>query len=160
MQQNDNLDYAAIRRQVEAELQQKRYQRQLVLFLLSGFIFLLVLVMILVALPDSSDFINRDSLLSVVYFMAAGWVIALIFHALSTFLVNSPGWARRMRRRLTAQTFEDTMLDADVHLAGVPKQKAKRQQGDRLRLSDEGELLDITQEQWPDDKLKREDHHA
>ena len=160
MQQNDNLDYAAIRRQVEAELQQKRFQRQLVLFLLSGFIFLLVLVMILVALPDSSDFINRDSLLSVVYFMAAGWVIALIFHALSTFLVNSPGWARRMRRRLTTQTLEDTMLDAEVHLAGVPKQKVKRQQGDRLRLSDEGELLDISQEQWPDDKLKREDHHA
>lgn len=148
---NDNPDYAAIRRQVEAELQQKRFQRQLVLFLLSGFVFLLVLVMILVALPDTSVFINRDSLLSVVYFMAAGWMIAMVFHALSTFLINSPGWARRMRRRLTAQTIEDTTLDADAHVVEAWKQKTKRRQDNRLRLSNEGELLDIIEDETSDE---------
>ncbi|MBI5670997.1 MAG: 2TM domain-containing protein [Chloroflexi bacterium] len=158
---DDNLDYAAIRRQVEAELQQKRFQRQLVLFLLSGFIFLLFLVMVLLALPDSMDsvVINRDSLLSVVYFLAAGWVVALVFHALSTFLVNSPGWARKMRRRLTAQALEDTLFDQREGLAELSAHKIKRQPGSTLRLSDEGELLDIVEDRWQDDP-KREERHA
>lgn len=145
--QNDNPEYAAIRRQVEAELQQKRFQRQLVLFLLSGFIFLLFVVMVLLSVPAavSTVVINRDSLLSVVYFLAAGWLIALLFQALSTFLINSPGWARRMRRRLAAQALED-MTDT------LPP-KSKRQPDRHLRLSDEDAVLDVIEEQtYPEER--------
>ncbi len=152
---NDDLDYAALRSRVEAELRQKRFQRQMVLFLLSSFIFVLFVVMLLLSLPDATDFVNRDSVLSVVYFLSAGWIVALVFHAVSTFVINSPGWSRRMRRRLTAQIIEDML--PDQHDGRVSP--ATHPNG-RLRLSDEGELLDIIEDGWPDDKTKREERHA
>ncbi len=157
---NDDLDYAAIRRRVEVELQQKRFQRQMVLFLLSGFIFVLFVVMLLLALPDATDFVNRDSVLSVVYFLAAGWIVALVFHGLSTFVINSPGWARNMRRRLTVQIIEDLRLDQDAGLAERLTHQNPSPASGRLRLTDEGELLDIIEDSWPDDKSKREERHA
>lgn len=157
---NDDLDYAALRRRVEVELQQERRKRQLVLFLLSGFIFLLFLIVMLMALPDSTDFLNRDSVLSVVYFLSAGWIIALVFHALSTFLINSPGWARKMRRRLTAQVFEEMQFDQEAGLVETLTPKNKHQPASRLRLSDDGDLLEIVEDGGQDDKAKREGRYA
>ncbi|HEX2908329.1 MAG TPA: 2TM domain-containing protein [Phototrophicaceae bacterium] len=151
----DDPNYATIRQQVEIELQQKRNQRQTVYFLVSGFIFLLFIVMMLLILPDSSDFLNRDSLLSVIYFLTTGWIITLVLHGLSAFRTNSRDWARWMRKRLTEQALEDATSGLPAHLSSEKNKRDDR----RWRLTDAGESLAVIDDE-DEDHWKRDEKHA
>ena len=143
---NDNLDYAALRRRVEAEVQRERQRGQKALFLVNAGIFILFLLLAWLLIPNTStNFYASDDTFGMMIMLSVGWATGLFMHGLSAFAIGSPDWMKRHRRRIMAREIEYARLglDDDELLDDVPLEKAKRGE---LRLSDEGEVLDIVDE--------------
>lgn len=154
---DDNLDYTAIRRRVEAELQQDRRRGQIALFAVDVFIFCLFMLLTWVLVPaTSSRFSMTDDVLAAMILLSIGWSVGLVMHAITALGIGSKGWIDRHRRRLLAREIEYARLGIDDDLLdeSVLVQKAKR--GGKLRLSDEGEMLDIVDDHYIGDEEPRQ----
>lgn len=142
---NDDLDYAAIRRRVDAELQQERRRGQMVLFLVNGLIFFIFMVVTWVLVPyTSTNFALTDDMLAAMMMLSVGWATGLLLHGLSAFIYSSNRWSDRHRKQAMVREIEYARLGLDDDLLDEPLEKAKHGQ---LRLSDEGELLDIVDDE-------------
>ncbi|HEX2908331.1 MAG TPA: hypothetical protein VHO69_15775 [Phototrophicaceae bacterium] len=142
---DDQLDYTAIRRRVEIELQQGRRRSQVILFAVNCFLFALFMIIAWGILPNEVGFSITEDAVDVMVMMAVGWLLALVMHGLTVFVVGSPGWMEKYRKRLSAREIEYARLGVDDVLQENDYVKAKRAPRDKLQLSDEGELLDIVE---------------
>ncbi|GIL14493.1 MAG: hypothetical protein BroJett038_32130 [Chloroflexota bacterium] len=153
---NDQLDYAAIRRRVEAELQQKRRRGQIALFAVNCMIFFIFMLLTWVLIPStSSNFMLRDDMLAAIMMLSVGWATGLFLHGLSAFAIGSKSWNDQQRKTLMVREIEYARLGLDDMMPdeAPPIEKAKR---GRLHLSNEGELLDIVDDEWSDEAPRRQ----
>ncbi len=152
--QNDHLDYAAIRRRVEVELQQERRRGQMALFMANSLIFFIFMLLAWVLVPNtSSSFFLSDDTLGMLIMLSIGWATGLFMHGLSAFSLSSKGWSDRHRKRLMVREIEYARLGLDDELLDEPLEKSKR---GTLRLSDEGELLDIVDDEYAGEARHRQ----
>lgn len=151
---DDNLDYAAIRRRVEAELQQEHRAGQIALFLVNCLIFFVFMLVAWVLVPStSSNFTLTDDMLAAMIMLSVGWATGVFMHGMSAFAFSSNRWAGKRRRALMLREVEYARLGLDDDLLDEPLEKAKR---GKLRLSDEGELLDIVDDIYSDENRRRQ----
>ena len=145
---NEALDYAAIRRRVEADVQQRRRRGQIALFFVNALIFFVFMVVTWVLVPaTSSNFIRSDDVLAAMIMLSIGWTTGLLMHGLSAFAIGSARWTDRRRRQFMVREIEYARLGLDDAMLddAAPPEKAKR---GTMRLSDEGELLDIVDDEY------------
>jgi hypothetical protein len=148
---DNQLDYAAIRRRVEVELQQERRRGQIALFAVNCMIFFVFMMVTWVLVPStSSNFMLTDDVLAAIIMLSVGWATGLFLHGLSAFAIGSKNWNDRRRKTLMVREIEYARLGLDDMMLddAAPVEKAKR---GRLHLSNEGELLDIVDDEWSDE---------
>lgn len=151
---DDSLDYAAIRRRVEAELQQERRKGQIALFAVNGLIFFIFTLVTWVLVPNTSaNFTLTDDMLAAMIMLSVGWATGLFLHGLSAFAIGSKSWANRRRKQLMVREVEYARLGLDDAMLDEPVEKAKR---GKLRLSDEGELLDIVEDNYAGEEPRQQ----
>lgn len=154
---NDNLDYAAIRRRVEAELQQDRRRGQIALFAVNAFIFGLFMLLTWFLVPATSpNTTASDDVLAAMILLSIGWTLGLILHAITALGIGSKSWIDRHRRRLLAREIEYARLGIDEALLGESMLVEKAKRGGRWQLSDEGELLDIIDDRYAGEEDRRQ----
>lgn len=154
---NDDLDYAAIRRRVEVELQQDRRRGQTILFAVNVFLFCLFMLLTWVVVPATSSNISMsDDALATLIMLSIGWAIGLVMHSLTAFSIGSKAWMDRHRRRLLAREIEYARLGIDEELLDESALVEKVKRGGKLRLSDEGEMLDIVDEDYAGEEPRRQ----
>lgn len=140
----DDLDYAAIRRRVELELQQDRRRSQVSLFVVNCLLFVLFMVIAWGVFPDplrpSYDMEGVTMLLSL------GWAIALLLNGIAVLSIGSKRWLDRHRQSLTAREIKYAKMGGEDDLLETDYVKAKRTPDSRLRLADEDELIRVTEE--------------
>jgi hypothetical protein len=151
---NNQLDYPAIRRRVEIELQQDRRRTQIVLFAINCFLFALFMIIAWAVMPNEVSFFITEDAKDIMVMMAVGWMLALVIHALTVFVIGSQRWTDKHRKRLMAREIEYAMMGVDDALLEEADVKAKRTPNSKLRLSDEGELLDIVEDEAADDPIR------
>ncbi|MBI5670998.1 MAG: hypothetical protein HZC41_23640 [Chloroflexi bacterium] len=162
---DDNLDYTAIRRRVEIELQQERRRGQTILFAINVFLLCFFMLLTWVIIPNTSVTITSSDYfgtMTAIYnawaakvLLSVGWTIGLLLHGLAAYANSSNGWIDRYRRRLLAREIEFARLgiDEDRLNESAPVGKAKR---GPLELSEDGEMIEV-QENEPE---ANRSHHA
>ncbi|MBI5670999.1 MAG: 2TM domain-containing protein [Chloroflexi bacterium] len=144
---DDNLDYTAIRRRVEVELQQQRRKGQIALFVVNCLIFFIFMLVTWVLVPDTSaNFTLTDDMLAAMIMLSVGWATGLFLHGMAAFGIGSKSWTDQRRKQLLLREVEYARLGLDDAMLDEPAEKTKR--SGKLRLSDEGELLDIVEEDY------------
>lgn len=167
---DNDLDYAAIRRRVEIELQQDRRRGQTALFAVNVLLFCFFMLLVWVILPNTISSITMTSAdyfssITAVYntwsakvLLSIGWIIGLLLHGLAVYRIGSKGWTDRYRRRLLAREIEYARLGIDEDLLDEATLVEKTKGGRKSRLSDEDEMPELTDQQ--NDTTKREERHA
>lgn len=166
--QSDDLDYAAIRRRVEVELQQDRRREQTILFAVNVFLFCFFMLLAWIIFPNtissvvnvtSADYFSSITAAynawSVKVVLSIGWIMGLLLHGLAVYRIGSKGWTDRYRRRLLAREIEYARLGIDEDLLDESTlvEKTKRR---RLESSEDGELIEILDEE----SEAHRSHHA
>lgn len=146
----DDLDYAAIRRQVEADLDRERRRSRVALFAVDLFLLaLFTLLAALVILVPSAGAV-ASNIIGGMLMLIIGWAVGVLLHGLSA-LGFGQNWEREARRRHTVSVIADARLGLIGDEAGEGEpEKRKRWAGSTFRLSEEGEILEvITDEDEP-----------
>ncbi len=145
----DDWDDAAIRRQVEANLNRER-QAQVALFALNLFLLVLFALLAILAMLEAGADAFSDTAIDLVITLIFGWASGVLLHGLSALAGRQHG-GREPRRRHTVSAIADARLELIGDEAGEGEpEKRKRQAGGAFRLSEEGEILEmITDEDEP-----------
>lgn len=137
----DDLNYTAIRRQVEADLNRERRQARVALFAVNLFLLVLFTLLAVLVIPGVGPV--TDSTIVGMLMLIIGWAVGVLLHGLSA-LGLGQNWEREARRRHTASAIADArlgLIGGEVD-EGEPE-KRKRRSGGAFRLSDEGEILEV-----------------
>jgi hypothetical protein len=96
--------------------------------------------------------------MAIMIILSIGWGVGLLLHSMSARSMGKE-WERVVRRRTARRLVQDAMLgisdDDDPLLEIAPVEKAKR--GRLIEISDEGEILDILDD---DDRLLADDRRG
>jgi hypothetical protein len=158
MRYSENPDTAALRRQVEIEVRKQRRAAQTGLFIANLIIFLVFMMLAWVIVPSTADISFTDDHMAIMIILSIGWGVGLLLHSMSARSMSKE-WERVVRRRTARRLVQDAMLgisdDDDPLLEIAPVEKAKR--GRLIEISDEGEILDILDD---DDRLLADDRRG
>ncbi|HEX2908328.1 MAG TPA: hypothetical protein VHO69_15760 [Phototrophicaceae bacterium] len=143
----DDLDYAAIRRQVEADLRREQQQNQKLFFVGNLITFLVFMVGAWFVLPNVQDVPLDEATMLMTLTVSIGWAVGLLLHWFSLYYATSERLQQDTRRRLMQRAVQDAQLGLNRELdTDGQREKAKRGLNGQLVLSDEGELLEIVAE--------------
>ncbi len=149
----NNIDYEAISQRVDRKLVRERNKSLIGLFLANLIIFITFSVMVWVILPltnfsYSYETLSSANLLTLIM-LSIGWLTGLILHGV-TALSASGAMNNRLRERLTAQEIERELRQMSHDLAKTKVSEKPKRSYDRLVLSEDGELVEITTDHWED----------
>lgn len=154
---DQNLDYAAIRRNMDKSVdRQKRLYRMI--FFWTHLVFFLVTMFAVwgIALTNSQLravlFENGSAAALIVILPTVMWAMAVLFHVASLYTESEAG-QKAMREKLLMSEIGEEMLRKGLSDAGMlekPKRRAPTLEGERVRLSDDGELLPVDEDERPE----------
>lgn len=147
----NNIDYDAIGQRVESRLVRERNKNLIGLFLANMLMFVIFSVLVWAILPLTNlsfSYEQMDSAtLTTLILLSTGWLTGLILHG-ATALTASGVLDKHLRERLTAQEIQRELRHISRELAQEKTSDKPKRSYDRLRLGEDGELLEITTDNW------------
>jgi hypothetical protein len=151
---DQNLDYAAISRNVEKRLARQKWQYRIGFFVAHALFFVVAMLVVLrtVAIdPQLRDVLyNSGSGASIIVFLPfILWTAVLLFHVASLYFESSAG-EKVIRKQLLMHEVGEDMLRKGYLGDGMvekPKRRAAELETKRMQLSDDGELVSVDDEQ-------------
>lgn len=148
------LDYPAIRKQIEAGIQKEKRNMRLIFFAISLVLFIAFTVIAwgmsglnpmdasnIPGIPSNAS----DPLTSAMVMLNLGWFAALLFQFVNI-VVDTRAGEQQIRDRVTGREMSKALLDLSEDQAGPIREKAKHM----MRLSDDGELEAIVEPEAED----------
>jgi hypothetical protein len=136
---NEGLDYAAIRRRVEEGLKQEKRRSKWGMFIANAIMFVMFNAIAWgYMLLSSSGMTERE--IGLMAMLSIGYGMAVLFH-LMTILMDGGSMEKQLRERVMARELQHEMLRLGEEMEAEPPAKRKRDAA--YRLSDDGELLEI-----------------
>ncbi len=153
---NNQIDYSDVRRSVEQGLKREKMMMRLITFvvnLIMFIVFSIIVVAVAAANPElGKAILEKNNPLGVLVALPmTGWLVSLIFHAVSLILETKVG-ERQMRDRVMVRELGKRMLGLTDD--GEFYEKPKREQA--MRLSDDGELVPDEQAVQVKQRVNRE----
>ena len=145
---DQNLDYAAIRRKIERKLVRQKWNYRIGFFI-AHLLFYIVSLLLVVRTVQSSAQLRAiplstgSDLSALVIVPAILWGMVLLFHVASLYFESSMG-EKAIRKQLLMREVGDDILkmgNLDDATLEKPKRHAAAADANRLRLSDDGELV-------------------
>jgi hypothetical protein len=159
---NQDLDYAAIRRNVEKNVERQKWLYRILFFVMHVLFFLGTMFTVwgIVATNEQLRailFTNQSAASLVVILPTIMWALVILFHVASLFLESSIGVKSLRQRMLMREVGEDILRkgDVDEELSEKPKRRAALEI-EHLLSADRGELLPLDE----DESRERRGNHA
>jgi hypothetical protein len=151
---DQNLDYAAIRRNVEKRLSRQKWLYRLIFFGFHLLVYLVAMLAVWGTIATNSQLratLFGDSLgpALIVVLPTILWAMVILFHVASLFTETSTG-ERAMRERLFMREVGEGMLRqglVDEGLLEKPKRSTAASEAERKRSSADGELIPTDEDQ-------------
>jgi hypothetical protein len=139
---NDGLDYAAIRRRVEAGLKQEKRRNKWGMFIANLIVFLVfnAIVWGYVLFRGAGGINMTETQIGFMAMLSIGYGMAVLFHFISN-LMDGGSMERQLRERVMARELQNEVLRLGEAMEDEPPTKRKRDAA--YRLSDDGELLEV-----------------
>ena len=145
-----NLDYAAIRRNVEKGLYRQKWLYRSVFFFAHLLFFVGAMVGIWGTVATDSQlraalFNNGSGAAIIVILPTILWALVILFHIASLYTESEVG-EKAIRERLLMREVGEEILRKGLMDEGIlekPKRLAKVLEAERMRLSDDGELMPV-----------------
>ncbi|MBZ0295499.1 MAG: hypothetical protein K8L99_23275 [Anaerolineae bacterium] len=132
---SEQINLEALSQRIAEQVSRERSRRAKGLFIADLMIYVLFMILAWVVLPMGGGLVITDTTLAIMLMLTIGWGIGLVTHG-STVAMSSP--QQQSASQDLAITRELLRL---VRENDLDKPKCKR--GDRLMLSEDGELLEI-----------------
>jgi hypothetical protein len=147
----NNIDYDAIGQRVESRLVRERNKNLIGLFVANLVLFVVFSVLVWVILPLTNFSFSYEQMssatLATLILLSTGWLTGLILHG-ATALTASGALNKHLRERLTAQEIQRELQHISRELAKEQASGKPKRSYDRLMLGEDGELLEITTDNW------------
>jgi hypothetical protein len=158
---DQDLDYAAIRRNVEKSVSHQKWVYRILFFVMHALFF--VVAMLAVWGTIATDAQLRDVLFNqgsavIVILPTILWAAVILFHVASLYLESSEG-EKAMRERLLMREIGEDILRkglAAEAMSEKPKRRNAVMEDQAMRLSDDGELTPVDE----DERIEHGDYHA
>jgi uncharacterized membrane protein YhiD involved in acid resistance len=141
--QPEELDYRAIRQNVEKSLKRRKSIMRWVLLGVNLMMFGLFTI-IAWGMAQGTGLLG-EGLIGALIMLNVGWFTALLFQFISA-IADAPNAENQMRAQIMSEEISKAMLELGADESDAPVQKAKRM----MRLSDDGELEEIVEEGGPE----------
>jgi membrane-anchored glycerophosphoryl diester phosphodiesterase (GDPDase) len=144
--QPDNLDYRAIRKNVEKSLKRRKSIMRWV-FLGVNLMMFGVFTIFAWGMAQSTGLLvdgnpQGESLIGALIMLNIGWFTGILFQFISA-IVDLKGADNQMRAQIMSEEISKAMLELGADESEAPVEKAKRM----MRLSDDGELVEIVEDE-------------
>lgn len=136
----DEIDYAALRRLVEEGVKRDKRRTRMIMMSINIFLYVLFMIIGWAMILNSSD---SAATLGVMIMFSACWGVSLFFQGM-TLVADTAAGERQLRQQAMAREIQRIFEQRTSEDAGYPEHKAKR--GGRLEVSDDGELVEIVDE--------------
>ena len=147
----DDIDYAALRRRVEEGVRRDKRRLRLVMLSVSAFLYVLFVA---IALALASTAFLSNAATGALTMLIVGWGVTLFLQGM-TFAADTAAGERQMRQQAMAREiqriFEQRAFE-EMQAADYLERKAKR--SGRLEISDDGELIEIVDDNQADAELR------
>ena len=143
---NDLIDVEAVNERLEKALTKERKRIYLGLFLANLIVYVVFMLMAWVFIPlvSGPQIFITDALLATLIMLSVGWGTGALLHGIAT--ASAMGaMDKALRERVTAREFQREIQRLGLEALAAAKEKPKRSH-ERLMLSEDGELLDITED--------------
>jgi hypothetical protein len=144
----DDIDYAALRRRVEEGVRRDKRRLRLVMLSVSAFLYVLFVA---IALALASTAFLSNAATGALTMLIVGWGVTLFLQGM-TFAADTAAGERQMRQQAMAREIQRIFEQRAFEEAAYLERKAKR--GGRLEVSDDGELIEIVDENQADAELR------
>ncbi len=142
---NDPIDTEAINERVEQALTKERKRIYLGLFVANLLVYIFILMAwLFIPLVSGPQFTVPDTLLAILIMLSVGWGTGVLLHGIATATAMG-AMDKSLRERVTAREFQHEIQRLGLEALAAAKEKPKRRT-ERLMLSEDGELLDITED--------------
>lgn len=141
----NDFDYDEINRRVDERMSRERNRGLIGLFAANLIIFLVFMTLVWLVLPNVGSWqgvISTQLMLSLIL-LSVGWLTGLIMHAV-TALMAAGVMNKATRERLTAEEIQREIKRVGLD---VLAQREKPKRHDRLTLTEDGELLEVADEE-------------
>jgi hypothetical protein len=148
-----DLDYREIRARVDAQLEREKGRNAFGLFGAHLIMFITFMVM---SWSIAGLQAPAEPVYNVLMMLSIGWLAGVTFHGATVYNQSRFG-EKKARERLTAREIQRELARTGMTAAGEPasKEKAKR----AMRLTEDGELLEIVNDEVEDARPARQRGH-
>jgi hypothetical protein len=157
-----NLDYAAIRRNVEERLPRQKWTYRTVFFLFHVLFFAISMLTVWGTVAGDSQlqevlFNNRSGAAVIVILPTILWTAVILFHVASLYIETDAG-EKTIRERLLLREVGEDILRKGLMDEGILEKPKRRVAGqtNHMQLSDDGELLTVDE----DERKEQRDYNA
>lgn len=143
---NDLIDVEAVNERVEQALTKERSRGYIGLFVANLIVYVAFILMAWVFIPlvSGPQPILTDALLAILIMLSVGWGTGVLLHGIATAMMMG-AMDKALRERVTARELQREIQRLGLEALAAAKEKPKRSH-ERLMLSEDGELLDITED--------------
>jgi hypothetical protein len=160
---DQNLDYAAIRRNVEKRLQHQKWNYRIVFFAMHVLFFLVTMLVVWGIVAANSQladalFNNESGAAVIVILPTIMWAAVILFHVASLYIETGAG-EKTMREQLLMREAGEEILRMGLVDEGTlekPKRRATQLETEHGRLSDDGEWIPADE----DEPIEQADYNA
>lgn len=160
---DQNLDYAAIRRNVEKRLRRQKWNYRIVFFVMHLLFFLVTMLVVWGVVAANSQladtlFNNESGAAVIVILPTIMWAAVILFHVASLYIETGAG-EKNMREKLLMREAGEEILRmglVDEGTSEKPKRRARELEAEPVRLSDDGEWISADD----DEHIEQTDYKA
>jgi len=160
---DQNLDYAAIGRNVEKSLYRQKWIYRIIFFLMHMLFYVVAMLAVWGTVATDSQlravlFNNETGAALIVILPTILWTAVILFHVASLFFESSAGEKAIRERLLMREAGEEILRKGlvDEGMLEKPKRHATVSESERVRLSDDGERIPVDEDEF----IEQSDHHA
>lgn len=160
---DQNLDYAAIRHNVEKNLQRQKWSYRIIFFAMHMLFYLVTMLAVWGTVATDAQlrtvlFNNESGAGVIVILPTILWAAVILFHVASLYTESASGEKTIRERLLLREAGEEILRKGlmDEGLAEKPKRHASLYEAEHVRLSDDGEQL-LADE---DERIEQVDYNA
>ena len=160
---DQNLDYTAIRRNVEKSLYRQKWIYRIVFFVAHVLFFVVAMLAVWGTVATDSQlrgvlFNNESGAAVIVILPTILWTAVILFHVASLFFESGAGEKAIRERLLMREAGEEILRKGlvDEGMLEKPKRRAPVLEAEHVRLSDDGELIAVDE----DERIEQRDYNA